>query len=56
VEEAQRLFGRDYWPYGLNVNRHVLDTFLEELHVEALIENRPPLEEIFLPLESTAQC
>lgn len=55
VEEAQRLFGRDYWPYGLNANRNVLNTFLEELHVEGLIENRPPLEDIFLPLESREQ-
>jgi 4,5-dihydroxyphthalate decarboxylase len=51
VEEAQAIFGRDYWPYGMNANRRVLETFIRELQAEGLVETPPPLEQIFMPLE-----
>lgn len=51
VEEAQRIFGRDYWPYGIAANRRVLETFFQELQSEGLIERIPLAEDIFLPLE-----
>lgn len=51
VEEAQSIFGRDYWPYGIKGNRRVLETFLQELQLEGLVETSPLLERIFLPLE-----
>src|SRR5437762_12033182 len=32
LEEARREMGTDWWPYGLEANRHVLDTFLRYPH------------------------
>lgn len=52
VEEAQRLLGGDYWPYGLEANRKVLEIFLEELQAEGLVRNAPAVETIFLPLNA----
>jgi len=54
VEEAQRLLGDDYWPYGLEANRKVLEIFLAELHAEDLIRKAPAVEDIFLPLEAVS--
>jgi 4,5-dihydroxyphthalate decarboxylase len=54
VEEARRLLGTDYWPYGLNANRKVLMTFLDELYAEGLIGNLPAPDDIFLPLDAKA--
>jgi 4,5-dihydroxyphthalate decarboxylase len=54
VEEARRVFGVDYWPYGLDANRKVLTTFLDELYAEGLIGNLPAPEDIFLPLDTKA--
>ena len=56
VEEAQRVLGIDYWPYGLDANRKVLTTFLEELYAEGLIGNLPAPDDIFLPLNRKAPC
>jgi 4,5-dihydroxyphthalate decarboxylase len=52
VEEARRVLGIDYWPYGLDANRKVLTTFLGELYAEGLIGNLQAPEDIFLPLDA----
>jgi 4,5-dihydroxyphthalate decarboxylase len=52
VEEARRVLGMDYWPYGLDANRKVLTTFLDELYAEGLIGNLPAPDDIFLPLNA----
>ncbi|HEY1267162.1 MAG TPA: hypothetical protein VGH16_07880 [Candidatus Binatia bacterium] len=54
VEEARRVLGMDYWPYGLEANQKVLMTFLGELYAEGLIGNLPAPEDIFLPLDKKA--
>ena len=53
VEEAQNIFGRDYWPYGINENRRVLEIFFQELYLEGLVEKASQVEHMFLPLEPT---
>ena len=40
VEEAVRELGDDWWPYGLEANRHVLDTFLRYHHEQGLSPRR----------------
>ena len=47
VEEARREMGEDWWPYGLEPNRHVLDTFLRYHHEQGLSKERRKPEELF---------
>lgn len=51
VEEAKKILGEDYWPYGLAKNSSVIKTFLRELKTEGLLEIMPEPEEMFLPLD-----
>ncbi len=48
-EEAVQLFGSDYWSYGLNKNKMVLDAFLEYHHSQGLSVKRLQAEELFHP-------
>jgi 4,5-dihydroxyphthalate decarboxylase len=47
VREACDLMGEDYWSYGLQPNRHVLDTFLRHHHAQGLSSRRLAPEELF---------
>ena len=49
LEEARREMGEDWWPYGLEPNRHVLDTFLRYHHEQGLSKRRLQPEELFAP-------
>jgi 4,5-dihydroxyphthalate decarboxylase len=51
VEEAQKIFGKDYWPYGLKANLGVLEAFFHELELEGLVKDSPSVEQVFLNLE-----
>jgi len=41
IEEARREMGEDWWPYGLDANRHVLDTFLRYHHEQGPLQAPP---------------
>jgi 4,5-dihydroxyphthalate decarboxylase len=47
VEEARSLMGEDWWPYGLEPNRQVLDTFLRYHHEQGLSKRRLQPEALF---------
>jgi 4,5-dihydroxyphthalate decarboxylase len=47
VEEAKRELGEDWWPYGLEPNRDVLDTFLRYHHEQGLSGMRLQPEALF---------
>ncbi len=49
VNAARALMGDDYWSYGLEPNRHVLDTFLRHHHAQGLSARRLAPEELFHP-------
>jgi 4,5-dihydroxyphthalate decarboxylase len=49
VEEARRQLGDDWWPYGLEPNRNVLDTFLRYHHEQGLSKRRLTPDELFAP-------
>ena len=49
VEEVRRDMGDDWWPYGFEPNRHVLDTFLRYHHEQGLSPRRLQPEELFAP-------
>jgi 4,5-dihydroxyphthalate decarboxylase len=47
VEEARTLLGEDWWPYGIEPNRHVLETFLRYHHEQGLSKRKLAVEELF---------
>jgi 4,5-dihydroxyphthalate decarboxylase len=49
VEEAVRLMGKDWWPYGFAPNRQVLETFLRYHHEQGLSPRRLAPEALFVP-------
>jgi 4,5-dihydroxyphthalate decarboxylase len=48
-EENRKLMGDDLWPYGLEPNRKVLDTFLRYHHEQGLSKRRLTPDELFAP-------
>jgi 4,5-dihydroxyphthalate decarboxylase len=46
-ERAVELMGEDFWPYGLDANRNVLETFLGYHHEQGLSPRRLQPEELF---------
>ena len=49
VEELGRNMGPDWWPYGFEPNRYVMETFLRYHHEQGLSKRRLPPEELFAP-------
>lgn len=49
LRSARDLMGEDFWAYGVEPNRHVLDAFLESHHSQGLSPRRLAIEEIFHP-------
>ena len=49
MEETRREMGEDWWPYGLEPNRAVLDTFLRYHHEQGLSKRRFSPDELFAP-------
>jgi 4,5-dihydroxyphthalate decarboxylase len=47
LDEIERLFGGDPWPYGIESNRTVLEELVNLLYDQAMISRRVPLEELF---------
>lgn len=55
VAEVDTLFGGDAWPYGVESNRHVLETFLRYLVEQGYISQGRPVEEYFSPIVGQSQ-
>jgi 4,5-dihydroxyphthalate decarboxylase len=49
LEDTRREMGDDFWPYGLEPNRHVLETFLRYSHEQGLAKERLSPEQLFAP-------
>ena len=49
VEQARSELGEDWWPYGLQENRAVLETFLRYHHEQGLSKKRLKPEDLFAP-------
>ncbi len=47
VEDARREMGNDWWSYGFEGNRHVLDTFLRYHHEQGLSKRRLTPDALF---------
>jgi 4,5-dihydroxyphthalate decarboxylase len=53
IEDATRLFGRDWYPYGVERNRSDIEQLSAELHEEGLAPKRLTASEIFPEFESS---
>lgn len=49
VEDTIATMGRDWWPYGIERNRHVIETFTRYHHEQGLSPRRLAIEEMFAP-------
>ena len=49
LAEARGLMGQDFWSYGVEPNRKVLDYFLAQHHAEGLSSRRLSVDELFHP-------
>jgi 4,5-dihydroxyphthalate decarboxylase len=50
VEETWRVFGKDYWPYGLQPNRPAIDAVGRYVHEQGLAPRSIASGEMFLDL------
>ena len=49
LDETRREMGEDFWPYGLEPNRHVLETFIRYSYEQGLARERLKPEQLFAP-------
>lgn len=49
MEEEREIFGEEPWPYGLEANRHVLETLVQYAHEQGLIKKLLDLKSLFAP-------
>jgi len=49
LEETMRIMGEDYWPYGVEANRRVIEAFIDYSVEQGLAESRFGVEDMFAP-------
>lgn len=49
MEEEREIFGKELWPYGLEANRHNLETLVSYAHEQGLIKKPLELGSLFAP-------
>jgi 4,5-dihydroxyphthalate decarboxylase len=49
LRSARQLMGWDFWPYGIEPNRHVLESFLRHHHAQGLSSRVLDVDELFHP-------
>ena len=49
IERTKQIMTEDWWPYGVEKNRHVLETFLRYHHEQGLSERLMTIEDLFAP-------
>ena len=48
-EQLRETFGPDWWPYGIEANRHVLESLIRYMEEQGLLEKPVKVEDIFAP-------
>jgi 4,5-dihydroxyphthalate decarboxylase len=48
-EQLREIFGPDWWPYGIEANRHVLQHLIRYMGEQGLLTRSLTVEEIFAP-------
>jgi 4,5-dihydroxyphthalate decarboxylase len=49
LDSTRKLMGWDFWPYGVEENRHVLETMIQYSNEQGLTKQRLDLDELFAP-------
>jgi len=44
---AQQVFGKDFWPYGIDANRRTLEAFVEYCREQGVIQRAVSIDELF---------
>jgi 4,5-dihydroxyphthalate decarboxylase len=52
IDDIDRVFGGDPWPYGVEPNRPTLEALLRYLVEQGIIAKAPRLEELFVPVST----
>ena len=47
VEQTRAIMGADYWPYGIEANRHALSVFLRYLDAQGLLARPLSVDDLF---------
>ena len=48
-EQLKEIFGPDWWPYGIEANRHVLEHLIRYMGEQGLLTRQVNVEDIFVP-------
>ncbi|MDP2604046.1 MAG: ABC transporter substrate-binding protein [Deltaproteobacteria bacterium] len=48
-EQLKELFGPDWWPYGIEPNRHVIETLIRYMGEQGLLAKPVSVEDLFAP-------
>ncbi len=51
IEQSRRIFGDDFWSYGLEPNRPALDALCRYVHEQGLAPRRIKPDDLFVPVE-----
>ena len=49
LEDTIATMGENWWPYGVEPNRHVIETFTRYHHEQGLSSRRLTVEDMFAP-------
>ena len=49
MDELKAIFGPDWWPYGIEPNRHTLETLVRYMKEQGLMERSIGVEDLFAP-------
>jgi 4,5-dihydroxyphthalate decarboxylase len=49
MEHLKEIFGPDWWPYGIEPNRHVLEALLRYMREQGLMDKSLTVEDLFAP-------
>jgi len=50
LSETKNIMGEDYWPYGVDANRKVLETICRYHYEQGISKRLMTVEELFLPV------
>jgi 4,5-dihydroxyphthalate decarboxylase len=50
IEEIDRVFGKGFWPYGVEENRATLEALVRHLADQGLTGSRPAIESLFIDI------
>jgi 4,5-dihydroxyphthalate decarboxylase len=55
IERTRALMGVDYWPFGIEANRHCITTFVRHLRDQDIIKRSPDVTELFIDVKAIAE-